>query len=119
MIKVAVEEYVDLHDADKKEKTVKTDNSKNLGIHFLSDLKINKSERSVVINGKKYGIVQNVYGGEDDTRDIFDDSPSGGQLILVINYPDYKKYKGYHIVITDKFVKNLKITPYPDILDEK
>lgn len=118
MIKVAVEKLVGLHDADENKKTVKVDGLKNLGFPYLSDLKINKSERSVEINEKKYGIVTNIYGGADDSKSIFDDNPSGGQFIAVMDYSDYKKYKGYHIVRTKLFNKeNPKLTPA--VSDEK
>ena len=117
MIKVAVEKLVDLHDADENKKTVKVDGLKDLGFPYLSDLKINKSERSVEINGKKYGIVTNIYGGADDSKSIFDDNPTGGQFIAVMDYSDYKKYKDYYIVRTELFNKNSKITPV--VSDEK
>lgn len=117
MIKVAVEKLVDLHDADENKKTVKVDGLKNLGFPYLSDLKINKSERSVEINGKKYGIVTNVYSGIDGSKSIFDDNPTSGQFIAVMDYSDYKKYKGYDIVRTKLFDKNSKITSA--VSDEK
>ena len=53
MIKVLVEKLVNLHDADENKRTVKVDGLKDLGFLYLSDLKINKSERSVEINGEK------------------------------------------------------------------
>ena len=117
MVKVLVEELIDLHDADKNKKTVKVDGLKDLGFPYLSDLKINKPERSVEINGKKYDIVTNIYGGADDSKSIFDDNPSGGQFIVVMDYSDYKRYKGYDIVRTELFDKNLKLTQV--VSDEK
>lgn len=118
MVKVLVEKLVDLHDADKNKKAVKVDGLKDLGFSYLSNLKINKSERSVEINGEKYGIVTNIYGGADDSKSIFDDNPTDGQFIVVMDYSDYKKYKGYDIVRTKLFDKNNpKLTPV--VSDEK